>query len=321
MHAVAHALERGLARRAHVEAQPRLARHLVRRAGQRADAPDGRDGAGLGERELVRGEHRAGGGHERVAATGHRRGARVVGDAAQRAAPALARGQRRRDRRAERARRRAADPARRAPRSRRPRAAGTPVRHAASRRVTPRSAARSRRTLPSGSVRASTSSTSISPHERARAEDRRAEARALLVDHRADRERPPRATGAARGLDRDEPGHDAERAVERAAVGDRVDVRADRVERALLPARLDRPEVAGRVLRDLQPERRRRSCGTSRARRPPPAPRPCGSSRRARGRSPPARRRGAGRGRRRSRDDRLLGRAGQLHRGRPAPIR
>ena len=90
--------------------------------------------------------------------------------------------------------------------------------------------------------------------QRARAEDRRAEARALLVDHRAHRERPPRAAGAPRGLDRDQPGHDAERAVERAAVGDRVDVRSDRVERALLPARLDRPEVAGRVLRDLQSE-------------------------------------------------------------------
>ena len=65
----------------------------------------------------------------------------------------------------------------------------------------------------------------------------------------------PRAAG---GLDRHEPGHDAERAVERAAVGDRVEMRADGVERAVGAARLDRPEVGGRVLDDLQPERRRR---------------------------------------------------------------
>ena len=59
--------------------------------------------------------------------------------------------------------------------------------------------------------------------ERARAEDRGAEARAFLVDHRADGERPDGATRAPGGLDRHESRHDAERAVVGAAVGHRVE--------------------------------------------------------------------------------------------------
>ena len=70
-------------------------------------------------------------------------------------------------------------------------------------------------------------------------------------------------------------------------------------------ARLDRPEVGGRILRDLQPECRRRSSGTTRARHPRPAPRPSGSSHRARARSPRARRTAAGRAPRRSHDHAL----------------
>ena len=55
--------------------------------------------------------------------------------------------------------------------------------------------------------------------QHAAAEDRCVEARAFLVDHAADRERAPRAGGAApHGLHRNERGHDAERPVERTAV-------------------------------------------------------------------------------------------------------
>ena len=270
----------------------------------------------------MRGEHRAGGGHERVAATRHRRGARrgrrrrAPCSASARAPPATSR------RRARAGTSTSApalldvhlDPGGHA-------RAGTPARRAC---VSARHAAQRGEVAQHVALGIGAREHLVDVElaaQRARAEDRRAEARALLVDHRADRERPPRAAGAARGLDRDQPGHDAERAVERAAVGDRVDVRSDRVERALLPARLDRPEVAGRVLRDLQSECRRRSCGTSRARRPRPAPRPCGSSRRARARWPPARRRGAGRGRRRSRDRPAPRSRPSAAPGRPAPIR
>ena len=91
--------------------------------------------------------------------------------------------------------------------------------------------------------------------ERARAEDRGAEARAFLVDHRADGQRPDGATRSPGGLDRHESRHDAERAVVCAAVGHRVEMRADGVERAVGATRLDRPQVGGRVLHDFQPER------------------------------------------------------------------
>ena len=231
-HALAHALERGLPGRAHVEAQARLARHLVGRSRQGADAADRRHRAGLGQGQLVRGQHRARGGHERVAAARHGRRAGVVGDAAQRAAPALPRGQRGRD--AERSGHvdEAADPARRAPRSRRPRAAGTPARRTQASAVTPRRRGEVAQHVALGiGAREDLVDVELAA-ERARAEDRRAEARALLVDHGADGQRPRRAAGAAGGLDRHEPGHDAERTVERAAVGDRVEMRADGVERA-----------------------------------------------------------------------------------------
>ena len=233
----------------------RLARHLVGRARQRADPAHGRHRAGLGQGQLVRRQHCACGRHERVATPRHRGRAGVIRDAAQRAAPALPRGQRGRDGQGRGHVDQIAplldvhlDPGGHARQEcgRRAQARG---RHAAQGGQI--AAAR----CPPGSVRDEDLVDVELAAERARAEDRGAEARALLVDHRADGQRPDGATRAPGGLDRHEPRHDAERAVVRAAVGHRVEMRADGVERAVRAARLDRPEVGGRVLHDLQPER------------------------------------------------------------------
>ncbi len=123
--------------------------------------------------------------------------------------------------------------------------------------------------------------------ERARAEDRGAEARAFLVDHRADGQRPDGAARSPGGLDRHESRHDAERAVVCASVGHRVEMRADSVERAVGATRLDRPQVGGRVLHDFQPERAGRGAeplasgilpGPQAIRFQPPGPRPISAS-------------------------------------------
>ena len=128
--------------------------------------------------------------------------------------------------------------------------------------VTPRGAARSRSTQPSGSVRASTSSTSSSPasaREPKIAAPKRGPSSSTIAPTASGRGAPRRGAPPRPPRSRD----DAERAVEGAAVGDRVEMRADGVERAVARARLDRPEVGGRILHELEPERRCASRGTT----------------------------------------------------------
>ena len=119
------------------------------------------------------------------------------------------------------------------------------------------------------------------PDQRARAEGRRVEARALLVGERDH--------GHRHALGHREAGGDAERAVEAPAAAHAVQVRADRPPRRRRVRA--RPQVAGRVALQLAARSPRRG---ARTRRPPARPRrstPAASS-------PRSRRARSGRGRR-----------------------
>ena len=193
---LAHRGERGRAlrvrRRTHVEREAHAAGDHVHRPGQRLDAADGADHVGRAGGDRFDREHALGRGRERVAAQCHRHGARVAGDAGHLDVEAIAAVDRRHD--ADRQPRRLEhrslldvelDVGEHVARGERGVADARGIEAERAHRVAQRHAVAARPVEQRAVERAG---------DRARAEQRRAEAHALLVaeaDH-DDRERQPR---------------------------------------------------------------------------------------------------------------------------------